>query len=97
MMIITLSKDSKTGRDYEAGLPPSPELMAAMGKFREEMSKSGALLDTGGLLPHAKGARIKAAGGKLSVTDGPFIESEGVEWRLCDPQGEIEAGGDQNG
>ena len=74
MMIVKLSKDSETGRNYEAGLPPSPEVMAAMGKLREEMP--GALLDTGGLLPHAKGARIRASGGKLSVTDGPFIESK---------------------
>jgi hypothetical protein len=76
MMIVKMSRDSETGRNYEAGLPPSPELMAAMTKVREEATKSGALLDTGGLLPHAKGARIRAAGGKLSVTDGPFIESK---------------------
>jgi hypothetical protein len=42
------------------------------------MSKSGALLDVGGLLPVAKGARIGAAKGKLTVTDGPFIESKEV-------------------
>ena len=42
-MIIKLNGDSETGRNYEAGLPPSPELMAAMGKLREEMAPSGAL------------------------------------------------------
>ena len=76
MMIVKLSGDSEIGRNFEAGLPPSPELLAEMGKLRAAMTKSGALLDTGGLLPHAKGARIRAAGGKLSVTDGPFIESK---------------------
>lgn len=78
MMIVKMSKDSESGRNYETGAPPNPELMAAMGKLREEATKSGALLDTGGLLPYGKGARIKAAGGKLKVTDGPFIESKEV-------------------
>jgi hypothetical protein len=76
MMIIKLNGNSETGRNYETGKPPSPELLAAMGKLREEMP--GALLDTGELLPAVKGARIKAAGGRLTMTDGPFIESKEV-------------------
>ncbi len=76
MMIIKLNGNSETGRDYETGKPPSPELVAAMGKLSEAMP--GALLETGGLLPAAKGARIKAAGGRLTMTDGPFIESKEV-------------------
>ena len=75
-MIIKLNGNSETGRDYETGKPPSPELLAAMGKLSEAMP--GALLDTGELLPAAKGARIKAAGGRLTMTDGPFIESKEV-------------------
>jgi hypothetical protein len=78
MMIVKLTEDSEARRDYDAGKPPQPELMAAMGKFAAAMTAEGKLLDTGGLLPHAKGARIKAAKGKLSVTDGPFIESKEV-------------------
>jgi len=49
-----------------------------MGKLMEKSMKSGAMVDTGGLLPFAKGAAIRAAGGKLTVTDGPFIESKEV-------------------
>jgi hypothetical protein len=76
MMIIKLNGNSETGRNYETCKPPSPELMAAMGKLNEAMP--GALLDNEELLPAAKGARIKAAGGKLTVTDGPFTESKEV-------------------
>lgn len=56
--------------------PPSPEKAAAIGKFAEEMAKSGVLLDTGGILPISKGARIRLAGGKFTVTDGPFPETK---------------------
>ena len=41
MMIV------KADRDYEAGAPPKPELMAAIGKLSEEMIKAGVLLDIG--------------------------------------------------
>ena len=64
----------KADPNYEAGIPPSPELIAAIGKHTEEMIKAGVVLQTGGLLPSAMGARVKVAGGKLTVTDGPFVE-----------------------
>jgi hypothetical protein len=66
----------KADRDYEAGAPPSPELMAAIGKLTEEMTRAGVILETGGLLPSSKGARVRLAGGKLTVTDGPFSEAK---------------------
>jgi len=66
----------KADKDYEAGLPPSPELMAAIGKLTEEEIKSGVLLSNGGLLPSSQGARIRVEGGKLTVTDGPFAETK---------------------
>ena len=47
-----------------------------MGKFIEEMAKAGVLLATEGCLPSSKGARVRLAGGKLSVTDGPFAEAK---------------------
>jgi len=56
--------------------PPSPERMAALAKFGEEMNKSGVMIDTGGILPSSKGARLKLAGGKFTVTDGPFPETK---------------------
>jgi hypothetical protein len=47
-----------------------------MGKFFEEMTKAGVLLAADGLLPSSKGFRIKSSGGKLTVTDGPFVETK---------------------
>lgn len=62
----------------EKSTPPGPEEFARMGAFVEEMTKAGILIATGGCLPSALGARVRSAGGKLSVTDGPFIESKEV-------------------
>jgi hypothetical protein len=78
MMMGIADRDSSVCKDQEAGRPPDPNLMAALGKHVEELSKAGKLLATGGLLPISKGARVRAAGGKLTVTDGPFIESKEV-------------------
>ena len=58
--------------------PPPQELMAAMGKFIEEAMKAGVLVDTGGLLPSAMGARVRLSGGKVTVIDGPFTEVKEV-------------------
>lgn len=58
--------------------PPPAALMEAMGQFVEKSMKDGTLLDTGGLLPSKDGVRIRLANGKLTVTDGPFIESKEV-------------------
>jgi hypothetical protein len=66
----------KADKESEAGTPPSQELMAKMGKFMEEITKAGVLVDTAGLQPSSKGARVKLSGGKLSVIDGPFAETK---------------------
>jgi hypothetical protein len=56
--------------------PPSPELGAAIGQLTQEMVQAGVLLDLGGLLPSAMGAKIRVSGGKVSVKDGPFTETK---------------------
>ena len=57
--------------------PPSPELLAAIDNLTQEITrKGGALLQTGGLLPSAMGARIRAGRGKLGIIDGPFTEGK---------------------
>ena len=66
----------KADTNYEAGMPPSPELMAAIGQHTEEMVKAGVVLETGGLLPSSKGARVQVGGGRVTVTDGPFAEAK---------------------
>jgi len=68
----------KANKDYEAGVPPKKELMEAIAKHGAELAKAGILLDTGGLMPTAKGARILASGGNLNVIDGPFAEAKEV-------------------
>jgi len=65
-------------RSAETGLPPSPENMAAMGQLIDEMARAGVLLATEGCQPSSKGARVRIAGGKLTVTDGPFTETKEV-------------------
>jgi hypothetical protein len=68
----------KPGKDYEAGRPPSPGLMAAMGKLNEESRKAGIFVTGGGLLPSAQGHRLSMTGGKVTVIDGPFTETKEV-------------------
>jgi hypothetical protein len=63
----------------ESTTPPSPEHMEAMGKFIEELAKSGALLQTDGLVHSAKGARVSMnADGSFKVVDGPFTEAKEI-------------------
>ena len=66
----------RADKDSESGAPPPPELMARMGPFIEEVMKAGVLLATDGLLPSARGVRVKLDGGKFSLRDGPFTESK---------------------
>ena len=55
--------------------PPSKEYMDEMNKLIEESMKSGELVATGGLTPLQQGARVVQTTGKVTITDGPFIES----------------------
>lgn len=61
----------KADKDSEAGVPPTPELMARMGEFMEEVTKAGVLLATDGLHPSSKGARVRVSEGKVTVPTGP--------------------------
>ena len=63
-------------KDMEAGVPPSPGHMAAMGQLIGELVQSGVLLATDGLMPSSKGARVKQVDGKVVVSDGPFAETK---------------------
>jgi hypothetical protein len=62
--------------DPEPGATPSEELLAAMGRYNDELKKAGVLVDLAGLLPSAGGRRVKFSGGNRSVIDGPFPESK---------------------
>ena len=66
----------KATRQSEAGVLPSEELLAAMGKFNEELVKAGVMLAGEGLQPSSKGTRVTFSGAKRSVVDGPFVETK---------------------
>ena len=66
----------KANADSEAGVLPSEEILAAMGKYNEELAKAGVLLAAEGLHPSAKGARVKFSGKNRTVIDGPFAEAK---------------------
>jgi hypothetical protein len=66
----------KATRDTEAGAMPEEELMAAMVSYHEDLAKAGVLLDANGLQPSSKGFKVRHAGGKRTVVDGPFTESK---------------------
>jgi hypothetical protein len=66
----------KGDKDYEAGVPPTPEMIAAMGQLIEKNAKKGIFLDGAGLQPTSKGYKIKVANGKMKVVDGPFSEAK---------------------
>jgi len=68
----------KGNADYEAGKPPPPALMAGMGKLAQEMAQAGLLLSTDGLLPSRNAMKLRHAGGRTSVIDGPFAEAKEV-------------------
>jgi hypothetical protein len=65
-------------KSAETNTPPTAEHMAKMQELIEKHMKSGALIATEGCLPSALGARVRLAGGKVTVTDGPFTESKEI-------------------
>ena len=70
MVIVKASKDS------EAGILPSPKLLADMGQFNQELVKAGVLLAGEGLQSSSKGKRVRFSGDKRTIIDGPFAETK---------------------
>ena len=70
MMIVKANKDS------EAGVLPTEEQLAEMGKYNEDLVKAGVLLAGEGLQASSKGARVRYAGAKRTIIDGPFTETK---------------------
>ena len=67
----------KADEETEAEVPPSPELLDAMGRYNEELIKAGVMLSGDGLMASAKGAKVHFSGdGRTTVTDGPFAEAK---------------------
>ena len=70
MVIVKATKES------EAGVLPQEEMLAAMGKYNEELVKAGVLLAAEGLQASSKGARVHFNGTRRTVVDGPFAETK---------------------
>ena len=66
----------KATGDSEAGVMPSEQLLAEMGRFNEELVKAGVMLAGEGLHPSTKGVRVRFSGNTRSVVDGPFAETK---------------------
>jgi hypothetical protein len=67
----------KANEDSEAGVMPTEEILAAMGKYNEELVNAGVMLAGEGLHPSSTGVRAKfAKDGKCTVVDGPFPETK---------------------
>ena len=69
----------KADEDTEAGAKPSPQVLADMGKYMDEMGKAGIVLAGEGLQPSSMGCRVKFTRGQpaiTSITYGPFIETK---------------------
>lgn len=66
----------KADRNSEAGVMPSEQLLAEMGRFNEELVKAGVMQAGEGLHPSSKGARVRFSGNDRKVIDGPFSETE---------------------
>jgi len=72
MRFMTIVKSAETST------PPPRALIDAIGKLGQEAAGKGVMVEMGGLFPTAMGARVRLAGGRLTVTDGPFTEAKEV-------------------
>jgi len=68
----------KATKDSEAGKMPSPQLLADMGKFNQELIAAGVMMDGGGLHPSSKGARVTFSGKDRTVMKGPFAQTNEI-------------------
>lgn len=66
----------KATPDSEQGAMPSEEMLAAMGRYNEELAKAGVMLAGEGLHPSSRGARVRFDGASRAVVDGPFAETK---------------------
>jgi hypothetical protein len=66
----------KADENSEAGVMPTEELLAEMGKYNEELVKAGIMLAGEGLHPSSEGVRVRFDGSDRTVIDGPFAETK---------------------
>jgi hypothetical protein len=73
MRVLVMVKATK---DSEAGVMPTSDELAEMGRFNEELVQAGVVLAAEGLHPSSKGVRVKFSGKSRTVVDGPFAETK---------------------
>jgi hypothetical protein len=66
----------KADKSSEAGALPDEQLLAAMGRYNEELANAGVMLAGEGLHPSSKGVRVRFSGNERTVIDGPFAETK---------------------
>jgi hypothetical protein len=77
-MVLMIPRVYQGGKKIDPNFAPPIEKMEKMGRFNDEMKKAVELLSLDGLQPLTTGARVTFAGGKPTVTDGPFVEAKEV-------------------
>src|SRR5438045_4142273 len=73
MRVMVLVKASK---ESEAGQMPDEKILAAMGKYNEQLVNAGIMKAGEGLHPSSKGKRVRFSGAERTVIDGPFAETK---------------------
>jgi len=66
----------KATADSEAGVMPGRELLTAMTTYNQELVDAGIMIGGEGLQPSRTGARVRFAGDRRTVVEGPFPETE---------------------
>ncbi len=66
----------KATADSEAGVMPTQQLLADMGRYNEELVKAGVMQAGEGLKPSSLGKRVRFAGASRTLVDGPFVETK---------------------
>jgi hypothetical protein len=66
----------KADRDTEAGVMPGEALIAAMGRYNQQLVDAGVMRAGDGLKPSSQGVRLRLSDGRAIVVDGPFAETK---------------------
>ncbi|MEO8857522.1 MAG: YciI family protein [Burkholderiaceae bacterium] len=74
-MMLMIPKGYETAKP---GTMPDAKAVEAMMQYNASLQQAGVLLALDGLHPPSMGARVRYAGGKAQVTDGPFAEAKEV-------------------
>lgn len=69
MVFVKATEDSEKGFVLDA---ETKKMMEAMGKYNDELTKAGILIECDGITPSSQGKRIAFNGSDRTVIDGPF-------------------------